>query len=1006
MLADLALNNSSRVCCASALGVAFAKLLFSLTAIVCLASGCTPSKYRQEADRDANCLIDQKSASAGIEPASYRIDIDPRSRMFNPNDPDCEPMPPDDPTSNLLMQCVDCKKGSKCWKHLPKTPFVENPAWTDYLPLNAEGQVVLDLTGAVEMGVLNSPRFQSELEELYLSALDVSFERFRFDAQFFGGSSIFYTADGDQRSGTGNPSSLFEVNTLRPGNRLRFEKLSATGNELVVGLANSLVWQFAGPDDYSSNTILDFSMVQPLLRGAGRTRVLERLTISERNLLANVREMERYRESYYVSVVTGQDPGQGPSRRGGVFGGSGLTGFSGVGGGGFGRVGGGFGGDGFGGGGGGGGNITGGAGAQGAGGYLGLLQNDQVIRNQYANVVALRDSVMQLEASYEAGRIDRFQVDLARQALFNAQSQLLTAETQFQALLEFFLVSLGLPPELNVKIEDPMIEHLNLLDPTLERLQGRVSDILDELRTLRDVEDRRPEDAEGEQLAVPNLPADPAADAAKIVDELSPIMAEAQQVDVIVAERIAAVQEDFETLAASLPKRRESLRRLASRPELAEANIDPNVFNVERLDAQVEKQLSGLKDLETRLTKTSTDLSRLVEPGQPVNRDTLNLLIRTFTDLSGQLLELSLVQAGARLEAITFDPVDLTNEQALAIASVHRQDWMNARANLVDSWRLIYFNANDLRSNLSILFSGDIGNVGDNPFRLRSSRGRLRVGMEFDSALTRLAERNIYRQSLIEFQQARRSYYQFRDRIYQGLRNTLRQIRLNELNFELRRAAVQLAISQVDLTQMRLSEPPQIGETAQFDNTTARDLVQALGDLLNVQNDFLSVWVNYEVQRLSLELDLGVMELTPNGLRIENPMPLETYLINLPCNTTDMGLAAEGLELIGPALLSQPESLAPVLPWPIEEGPIEELPALPMPNPEIEDLQEDAAPEFPRGATADDQVILAAVGQSNDSSLELAPNPLRNPQPQAELTLLPVVWPASAEENRHPITQE
>ncbi len=31
-----------------------------------------------------------------------------------------------------------------------------------------------------------------------------------------------------------------------------------------------------------------------------------------------------------------------------------------------------------------------------------------------------------------------------------------------------------------------------------------------------------------------------------------------------------------------------------------------------------------------------------------------------------------------------------------------------------------------------------------------------------------------------------------------------------------------------------------------------------------VQNDFLSVWVNYEVQRLSLEVDLGVMELQPN----------------------------------------------------------------------------------------------------------------------------------------------
>ena len=170
---------------------------------------------------------------------------------------------------------------------------------------------------------------------------------------------------------------------------------------------------------------------------------------------------------------------------------------------------------------------------------------------------------------------------------------------------------------------------------------------------------------------------------------------------------------------------------------------------------------------------------------------------------------------------------------------------MNARASLVDSWRFIYFNANDLLSNLDIVFSGDLGNVGDNPFHLRDTQGRLRVGLEFDAPLTRLAERNVYRESLIEYQQARRNYYQFRDRVYQSLRNTLRQIRLNEVNFELRRAAVQIAISQVDLTQLRLSEPPKPGETGELGNTTARDLVQSLSDLLNVQNDFLSVWSQF-----------------------------------------------------------------------------------------------------------------------------------------------------------------
>ena len=92
-------------------------------------------------------------------------------------------------------------------------------------------------------------------------------------------------------------------------------------------------------------------------------------------------------------------------------------------------------------------------------------------------------------------------------------------------------------------------------------------------------------------------------------------------------------------------------------------------------------------------------------------------------------LELSLLQARARLDAITFETVDLTPEQGYCIASQHRRDWMNARAALVDSWRLITFNANDLQSDLDLVFSGDLGNVGDNPIDFRGTNGRLRVGL-------------------------------------------------------------------------------------------------------------------------------------------------------------------------------------------------------------------------------------------------------------------------------------
>ncbi|HYO24802.1 MAG TPA: TolC family protein [Lacipirellulaceae bacterium] len=849
-----------------------------------LSTGCSRAFYRQQADADAYCLVDPKAQVAGAAPETYRIEVDPRSRMYDPNDPDVEPMPPDDPLAHRYMEVVDRKKGAKLWNKLPRTAFVENPSWQEHLPRNEQGEVLLDMRGAVELALLESPDYQSELEDLYLSALDVSFERFRFDTQFFGGSEIFVTADGRDRFGTGNSSTTLEVSPLRPGNRLQARRLTATGGELVVGAANSLVWQFAGPNNYTSNTLFDFTFLQPLLRDGGRTVVLERLTIAERSLLANVRQMERYRRGFYLNVVTGRDAGEGPSRRGGFFGGSGLEGFAGVGGGGFGNVGnfGNFNGffGGFGGQQGVGGGFTGGAGAQVAGGYIGLLQSQQQIRNQRSNVTALRDSYEQLQATYDAGRLDRFQVDLARQALYNAQSQLLTADAGYQTTLDNFKLTLGLPPELPVKVADPYLDRFNLLDPDLEAVEERVTATLQRLRTLRDASQA----ALAEEGAVPTA----------LEEELDRLLAECAALQAAVGPRIDAVAADLATLDAALPNRRAALARLVDREEVQAAEVDARLFDPVELEARLQQRQTDFNALRRELEGLWGRLDALATGGEVSAPALLPPLIETLAELSGRLLELSLVQAGARLEAITFEPVDLSDEEALLIASAYRRDWQNARAALVDTWRLIFFNANALRSDLDIIFSGDIGNLGDNPFRIRDTTGRLRAGIQFDAPLTRLSERNVYRQSLIEYQQARRNYYQFRDRVSQELRTNLRQVRLDEINFELRRAAVLVAISQVDLTQLRLSQPPPVGVQATTSPTTARDLVQSLSDLLNVQNDFLSVWVNYEVQRMALEFNLGVMELDAAGVRRDPGVPLASYIAGAQrlreclCNATDL----------------------------------------------------------------------------------------------------------------------
>ncbi len=841
-------------------------LWLMLLLVVCsTGGGCSRAFYRIQANQDAYRLIAEKNNHPQWYDADYRIAIDPRSRMYDPYDPDCEPMPPDDPTANRLMHTIDGKHAYPCWYKNGVTPYVQNPEWAHYLELDQEGELLLNMKQSVLLARLNSTEYQGNLEDLYLSALDVAFERFRFDTQFFGGTDQNVEFTGRDLNG-GRSSS-----TLSLDHDIQANRLFASGGELVAGFANSFVWQFAGSDTYTSASLLDFSLLQPLLRAGSRAVVLETLTISERVLLYNVRQMERYRKGFYVQVTTGRDAGAGPRRRGGFFGGAGLSGFTGVGGGGFGGVGNAGGGGGF----------AGGAGAAQAGGYIGLLQDQQQIRNQEANVAGLRDSLAQLQATYDAGRIDRFQVDLALQALYNAQSRLLSTKAAYESSLDNFKVSqLGIPPDVPVETNDSMLEPFNLIDGRVTSIQDRVSDVLQEMR---------------------------ASNPEEVAERISGNVAAAEEVRSQTAAHIAVVEQDIVKLDAALPDRRRELEQLAESEDLPEGSADQAAYSVEAMDERVELLHRDFDQLVVHLEETFGSLLNVINDSEELPPETTRqLLIETLTDLSSQLVDLMLVQARTKLETATLIDIDLDPKSAFKIALANRLDIMNARGNLVDTWRLIEFNANRLESDLDIEIEGDLGTNDDKPFRFRGTSGSLRMGLAFDAPLNRLEERNLYRQSLIEYQQARRQFYSILDQLHQGLRNTLRTAELNKLNFELRRAAVLTAINQVEVTQLRLNQPPQPGAEAQLSNTTARDLVSALADLLSVQNDFLSVWVNNEVQRVGLDFDLGTMQLDHKGLWID-PGPITAEALHVqglePLNGEAALLPLDDPELLPPGVI-------------------------------------------------------------------------------------------------------
>ncbi len=829
------------------------KTWFALVACLCAGValwGCSRSRYRTQADQQAYRVIEERNDDPRWSVPRYEIEVDPRSRYYDPFDPDRPPMPPDDPASHVYMEVVNGIPGWRHWNDNGQRLELENPTWRDalgeYVEFAPDGSVMLTLDSSLRLLYIHSPSHQSQLETLYLSALDVTTERFRLDSQFFGGFDAVYRHDGIRTSG--GESNLFSVGRGAgalgfpgggsTGNVFQMNRRFATAGELLVGIANSFTWEFTEGDINFAGSILNAGIVQPLLRGAGKDVALEQLTIVERALLANVRAYFRYRQGLFTQVAIGDLGVEGPQRRGGFFGGTGLTGFTGQGAGGFGGVGGGtFGGGAFGGGGGGTGSGAGfaGGGAGTVGGYIGLLQQLQQIRNTEASLTLQLRTLSLLEAHLRAGVIDLVQVDQFRQSIETERANLLQTRNGFDVSLDSFKTfTLGLPPDLPVELDDSLIRQFQLVTPQATAVEATITDSQDRLGTLGD---------------------EPGIDAvrgmlARAREQVGPMRRQLDEVKTDLGRMEHAVPTREEIMSEA---EKEAFRR--DRETLHEATRE--------IAAQFEKAEATLATIGDNLTEQSKDAA-------------VHDLVVWLGDIYRLAQEASLVQARARLEAITVDEVVMDSHTAVRVALDNRLDFMNGRASLVDSWRLIAFNADALQANVSVAMRGDMRTTRNNPLSFDGHNSSVQAGIQFDAPFTRLLERNNYRQSLIDYQRSRRGFIQGVDGLHLGMRALLRQIEQLRLNLEIQRRAVAISIRRVDLTREELNRPlppPPPGQPPlQFGPTAATSLLTALSDLRNTQNNFMSVWLNYYAARMRLARELGIMTLDEQGHWIDDPV--------------------------------------------------------------------------------------------------------------------------------------
>lgn len=768
-------------------------VLVLLVSVLFAVSGCkrTRSEHRLQADREAYNTIAERNADPRWHASDYRIEIDPRSRYYDPYDPDRPPMPEDDPASHEYMRYVDGMKGWTHWDENGVRTELENPAWRgtlgDYVDVNESGTVKLNLDSTLELAYVHSPSQQAQLETLYLSALDVTTERFRLDTQFFGGYGARYN-----RNRAANTKQV----TLGKDPVLQAQRRTATAGQLLLGFANSFVVNVSNGATNFAASVASFSLVQPLLRGAGRDVALEQLTLAERTLLANLRAYYQYRQGFYTQVTIGE-LGVAGLQRGGSS--TSISGFSGQG---------------------------------GVGGYIGLLQQLQRKRNTEGNLSLQERTLSRLVAFQDIGVIDMVQVDQFLQDIQSQRASLLGIHNSYELALDYYKTgTLGLPPDLPIELDDSLIRQFQLVAPEATAVEDRIVELQDRVGMLSNNAG---------------------------LQSLGQVLADAAVLLESVRRHLDNVAPDLDRMEAATPTREQTMS------------------DQERVEFQSDREAlhTGLADLEKQYGQVQAELKILREELSGVaQKATFDQTVIWLTSALRLVQGSMLIQARARLETVGVEAIDMDAETAFTTALVHRMDFMNGRAALVDSWRSIQLKADALQSVLNVTANGSLQTSGNNASRFSGTTGNLQLGVEFDAPFTRLVERNNYRQALIDYQRSRRSFIQSHDSLQLGLRGLLRQIEQLRTDLEIQRRAVTIAIRQVDMTRAAFYapvRPPQPGQRpAQFGPTAAQNLLRALSSLRNTQNNFMGVWLNYYAARMRLDRELGTMTLDANGAWVD-----------------------------------------------------------------------------------------------------------------------------------------
>ncbi len=152
--------------------------------------------------------------------------------------------------------------------------------------------LTVDIVECLSIAAENSREYRSRREALYLVALDLTLERWRFSVQETGTIEGFVEGQGDDAESLGVLSTL------------GLSKLLGSGLALAGDIGFDLVRDLGSGDGWEALSDLSLNVTQPLLRGFGESIVREPLTQAEREVLYQARAYERFRRTFAFDVAS------------------------------------------------------------------------------------------------------------------------------------------------------------------------------------------------------------------------------------------------------------------------------------------------------------------------------------------------------------------------------------------------------------------------------------------------------------------------------------------------------------------------------------------------------------------------------------------------------------------------------------------------------------------------------------------------------------------------------